>query len=385
MSTFFPAGGLNADVGPWWRVLHSSLEAGADIATLRLLHAVGAGPMTHDHCVRMEQALTPDVACVRYDPTSLLVIEPGVTDLEVLRAAQKVLNVTTEQLKIWRAVGVHDDGLDFVPLDVEHIEAASGENNPSSLKHDIVLTDAEFSYFPMWDVHAGEIIGYVCENVWNTGEGSYVSEEALDAFFAKHRHVYALDKEALHKAVAQAQDFLDRYMFTNIIVPVHYSTMSNPDLATLFIEACNDGVWSVRDNVIFEIIKVPSDVDGDTLYQAINALTPFGQAIWLRLDHGFSNFGAIPMDLIGSVGLGFQYDVRSSEDIHAELTSLTQATREQGCTRHAHGLQDMDTCISAVNLEYDYISSVAIAPPLDVTQPEAMAQPSDVFRAMLKR
>lgn len=384
MSTFFPAGGMNTDPGPWWRVLHSSLEAGADIDTLRLLHAAGAGPMTHEHCVRLEQALSPDVACVRYDPTSLLIIEPGVTDYEVLAAAEQVLNVTREQLKIWRAVGVHADGLEFVPLDTNEIEQSGPAETPPPLKSDLVLTDAEFSYFPMWDVHASNIFGYVCENVWNTGEGGYVSEDALEAFLAKHRYVFALDKEALHKAVAQAQDFLDRYMFTNIVIPVHYSTITNPDFADAYVKVCSEGIWTVHDNVYLEITKIPIDADGAALSQAINTLAPYGQGIWLRVHHGFSDFAAIPSDMVHSIGLSFHYDVRGAEDVPAVLERFAQATQGLGIARHAHGLEDMDTCVTAVNLGYDYVSSEAIAPPLDASQPVEMAQPSDVLRAMLK-
>jgi len=384
MSTFFPAGGLNADVGPWWRVLHSSLEAGADLNTLRLLHAVGAGPMTQDHCRLMEQALTPDVACVRYDTSSLLLVEPGVTDFELLMAAERVLDVTSEQLRLWQAIDIRDSGLEFAPLDVDEIEHNPPEDAASHPKTDIVLTDAEFSYFPMWDVQASEIFGYTCENVWNTGEGSYISEEALDAFFAKYRYVYALDKEALHNAVSQTQFFLDRYMFTNIVIPVHYSIMATPEYADAYMEACNEGVWSVHDNVYFEITKVPADMDGDTLFRAIDRLTPFGRGVWLRLEHGFSNFNAVPADMVTSVGLGFQYDQRPCEERLSSLEAFAGDTNDLGIARHAHGLEDMDTCITAVNLGYDYISSVAIAQPLDASQPEEMAQPSDVLKAMLK-
>lgn len=384
MSTFFPAGGMNTDVGPWWRVLHSSLEAGADLNTLRLLHAVGAGPMTHDHCTRLEQALSPDVACVRYDPASLLIIEPGVTDYEVLVAAEQVLDVTREQLRIWRAVRVHTDGLEFVPLEFDEIEQSKPAELPQPLKSDLVLTDAEFSYFPMWDVRASKIFGYVCENVWNTGDGGYVSEDALEAFLAKHRYVFALDKEALHKAVAQAQDFLDRYVFTSIVIPVHYSTITNPDYTDAYVKVCNEGIWTVHENVFFEITKVPVDVDSDALGQAISTLVPYGQGVWLRVHHEFSNFACIPADMVHSIGLGFHYDGREAEDVLVALERFAQATQGLGVARHAHGLEGMDTCISAVNFGYDYISSEAIAPAIDGEQPVEMAQPSDILRAMLK-
>lgn len=384
MTTFFPAGGLNADAGPWWRVLHSSLEAGADLSVLRLLHAVGAAPMTEGHCRQLEAALTPNVACVRYDPSSLLVIEPGVADHELIVAAETVLNVTGEQLRLWEAVGIRDDGLEFIPLDIDAIERASHKKHLTHAHDSIVLTDAEFTYFPMWDVQESEIFGYTCENLWNAGEGGYYSEDALEAFFAKHRHVYALDKEALHKAVTQAQSFLDRYIFTNLIIPVHYSTLADPTYADAYIEACNEGVWTVHDNVIFEITRVPVDMDGDTLFRAIDRLTPYGEGVWLRLNHDFVDFAAIPADAIASIGIGFQYDPRARDDIWAELETFVQATQHLNIARHAHGLEDMDSCITAVNLGYAYISSAAIAPPLDASQPEEMAQPSDVLKAMLK-
>lgn len=384
MSTFFPAGGQNADPGSWWRVLHSSIEAGADISTLRLLHAVGAGPMTRDHCIQLERVLSPHVACVRYDQNGLLLIEPNVTDHQAVEAAQQVLGVTSEQIRLWRAVGVHENGLEFVPLDVENIEAEAERQAEPHPVNDIVLTDAEFSYFPMWNVRASEVFGYVCETVWNFGEGAYVPEEALEAFFTKHRHVYALDKEALHKAVAQAQDFLDRYMFTNIVIPVHFSTLATPELAAPYLDACNEGVWTVMDNVLFEITKVPVDVDGDTLFQAINNLAPYGQEVWLRLQHGFDNFSVVPLEMVASLGLGFQYTSLTDEEVASELEAFSRDTQNLGLARHAHGLHDMNTCISAVNSGFDFISSSAIAPPLDPTQPEDMAQPSDVLRAMLR-
>ncbi|MCR4376631.1 MAG: hypothetical protein NUV50_00865 [Rhodospirillales bacterium] len=387
MSTYFPAGGTKGSPGHWWRMVHSAIEAGADLSALRLIHVAGMPTIDETVCAAMEERLGTEAACMCYDATSLLVIEPGVHDVEIFNAACEVLNATPEQVRLWAAVNIHDNGLDFQPLaqpDSAATTLPAPAVTPST--HDLVLTDAEFSYLPLWDVEAGEIFCYVCEVVWNVGDGSRVPEEALDTFFAKTRHVFALDRSALHKAVTQAKDFLDRYMFTNIMIPVHYSTITDPIHRAAYFDACNEGIWAVMDNVYFEISKVPADVDGAALTQAIEDLIPYSSGVMLRVKHGFTNFAAFPANSVMSVGLDFHYDDRTDAEIEVELRTFAQACQQAQVRCHAHNLRDMDICISASSAGYTYISSTVIAPPLDMASPEdEMAASMEALRMMLRK
>jgi len=385
MSTFFPAGGPTHNTGPWWRVLHSAIEAGADLSALRLLHAAGVLVIDEHTCARLEQHMHADAACVCYDPSSLLIIEPGVTDEEVVQAAVASLGVSREQLHLWSVVEALHDGLKFEPID-PHDYTTIQKSAPNVAAHrDIVLTDAEFSYFPMWDVQKSEIFSYVCENIWNFGDDEQMHEDALQAFFEKPRHVFALDREALHKAVKQAQQFLDGYIFSNLMIPVHFSTMNTPDLAAAYLETCNKSIWPVVDNVYFEITKVPVGVNGDQLRQAVEALSPYGQSVLLRVEHGFRDFTALPTGAIFSVGLDFHFDQRADDDIKTELESFAHSVQPFGLRRHAHSLRNMDVCVTAVRAGYDFISSNVIAPPLDIDnlQQDAVTPP-EVLRSILK-
>lgn len=385
MSTFFPAGGPAHNTGPWWKVLHSAIQSGADLNALRLVHAVGITSIDETICANMEQHLHADAACMCYDDTSLLIIEPGITDEEVVHAAEDVLEVTREQLHLWRVVEALSDGLNFEPISPQDYTTETQSTPAVSEHHGIVLTDAEFSYFPLWDVQASEIFSYVCENVWNIGDDDRVPEEALEAFFAKTRHVFALDREALHKAVDQAQEFLNDYIFTNILIPVHYSTLSAPDLATPYLETCNESVWPVMDNVYFEITKVPVDYDAQALSSMIDSLAPYGKGVMIRVEKGFANFAALPAEKIFSVGLDFHYDARDDESIKADLGAFVEAIAPYNLRHHAHSLGNMDICVSAIRSGYDFISSNAIAPPLDTSSPqEDIAKPAEILRSIMK-
>jgi hypothetical protein len=368
-------------------MVHSAIEAGADLSALRLVHIAGMPSIDESVCATMEERLGLDAAVMCYDAASLLVIEPGVHDVEILNAACEILNATPEQVRLWAAVNIHDDGLDFQPLaQLDLSNHPSAPVQPIASTRDVVLTDAEFSYLPVWDIEAGEIFCYICESVWSTVDGSRVPEESLNAFFTKDRHVFALDREALHKAVIQAQDFLDRYMFTNIMIPVHYSTITDPVHRVKYFETCNESVWAVMDNVYFEISKVPNDVDGPALTQAIEDLTPYGRGVMLRVEHGFTDFSAFPANSVMSVGLDFHYDDRSDAEIETELQTFSLACKQAQVRCHAHNLRNMDICISASTAGYTYISSTVIAPPLDMSSPEdEMAASMEALRMMLRK
>lgn len=385
MSTFFPAGGPYQNTGNWWKLLHSSIEAGADLNALRLVHAVGISHVNEDTCTAMENQLHANAACLCYDQASILVIEPGVTDEEVISAAENALNVSREQLHLWRVIEALEDGLQFEPIDPKDYTSEGQDYTSDVLPHDIVLTDAEFSYFPLWNVKEGEVFCYVCENVWDLGDGTCVSEEALETFFAKKRHVLALDREALHKAVVQAQDFLNSYVFTNLLTPVHYSTMTTPELAESYLKSCNECVWPVFDNLYFEITKVPADIDRQELNSAIQALAPYGQGVLVRVDNDFVNFSALSNQTIVSVGLDFHYDMRSDENIQEELANFATAASDINVPCHAHSIGSMENCITAVRAGYSLISSTAVAPPLDAANPqEDFVSPPDILRNILR-
>lgn len=384
MSTFFPAGGTSGNVGHWWRMVHSALEAGADLDALRLVHVAGMPPPGEDVCAALEERLGNEAACMAYDPTAILIIEPGLSDPEIMGAVCDVLSVTPEQVRLWAALAIHDDGLDFQPVPDADAAAAGPSTTPPAVD-EVVLTDAEFSYIPLWDIQRSEIFAYVCEAVWRTEDGRRVPEQSLSGFFAKPRHVFALDREALHKAVNQAQEFLDRYIFTNMMIPVHYSTIADPALKASYFDAFNDGIWAVIDNVYFEITKIPGDLDGTLLNAVIDELTPFGQGVMLRVEHGFEAFQDINPASVMSVGLDFRYDDRTDRDIEDELNAFAASCRGVQVDCHAHSLKSMDTCIGASNAGYRFISSNVIAPPIDTTAPEdEMSASLDALRAMLK-
>jgi len=350
----------------------------------------------------IEGRLGPGAACVRYDDYSFLVICAAAADPLLGTLDEAITNDIAPKLvgilggagliQVWKPVTVEEAGFGFerpgAEPDVPDAAADSAAQAPPETPAEpakVVLTDAVFRYYPLWEVRANDVFGYLCEASWDVG-GETLTEEALGERFRNPRLRLALDRETLKKAVDLAEEVAEQYGMVQILVPVHYGTLANEETAEKYVQRCNQSVWGVLESMNFEIVQPPPDFDAAGLSEAAGRIKPYGREVLLRVQLGFDRFDQVSADDIFSIGMNLRADARGEPEVITELESFAAGASARGLHCHVHGLTTATLSVAAASAGLDFIGSDAIAPPLETWEPEAETiKPLDLLKTFLPR
>lgn len=247
----------------------------------------------------------------------------------------------------------------------------------------MILGDAQFRYYPLWDVKRNDVFCHLCEAFWEAGGDYPLVEDELASEFEDPGRILSLDLETLHEGVGQAE-LMAQYGVLRVLIPVHFETLADSEAAESYTGECNKVVWPVFDDVNFEIIKPPPSVPGDELAKVADLIKPYGQATMLRVEPGFECFDDVPADAFLSLGMNLRVDPRCEDDIISELIGFAEKAKQAGLQCHVHGLESVTVSAAAVSSGFDFIGSDAIAPHLerDAWNANVPLFP-DLLRAML--
>ncbi|OHC76183.1 MAG: hypothetical protein A3G18_00730 [Rhodospirillales bacterium RIFCSPLOWO2_12_FULL_58_28] len=334
----------------------------------------------------IEELLSPQSECIRYDDFSFLVVCRDGSDIGLFNSVNGLVDTLGARIsghagpiRVFRPSSVEEEGFGFIRV---HDEIPAAAPPPASR---MVLADPEFRYYPLWDVRGNDVFCYLCEPLWDVGGGEFLSEDSLPGLFTDPLRILALDLEALRKAVAQIEDAISRYGVMQILAPVHFQTLADAGNGKSYINLCKKLVWSVLDYVFFEIVKPPALLDRTAVEEAVSLVKPYGGGVMLRVEPGFDGFDMVPADAVLSLGMDFRGGGRDEREVMAELKRFAGKASECGVRSHAHGLETITLSAAAVSAGFDYVGSEDLAQALDSRQPEDdKSKPIGMLKTLLK-
>ncbi len=330
--------------------------------------------------------LGPKGCCVGYDDDSILVLCPPPGDAALGRIDEDFSDAVGARLA--GALRAPDVIEVLRPVDAAggltfESRAPAAADKPTGT---LVLGDALFRYYPLWDVGDGSVFCYLCEASWNVGDGEGLPEQALAAQFEDPKRLLALDLETLSKASGELDKGLDRYQLAKFLIPVHYRTIADPAAAETYTRFCHKRMWAIHEFALFEIVNPPRAATTAELTAVIERLEPFAAGVMLRVDPGFDRFAAVPADRVLSVGIDLRYDRRSDDELIADIREFAAGARAHGLRGHLHGLHTVGSSVIAGCAGVDFIGSDAIAEGVDDWQPEnATGKPAALLKTLAAR
>ena len=229
--------------------------------------------------------------------------------------------------------------------------------SPSGATAHLVLGDARFFYYPLWETGRNDVFCYLCEAVWDAGGDHPLAEVELQSEFGDSKRLEALDLETLNNAITHVEEVAGQYGFFNVLIPVHFSTLENPTAAEIYTNTCNARAWSVIDSIHYEIISPPAKFSQEQLATVAGQVMPFGRGTMLRVEPGFDQFEDLVGENFLSVGLGLRANQLSKSETLSELKRFTSRARGNGIECHVHGLTSVPLSVAAVNAGFDFAIS----------------------------
>lgn len=349
----------------------------------------------HLIATQAEAQLGPDGFAVRYDETSYLVVlgrdNTGVLDRIVSRIGAELLGRPDGAgiLDVLPVTAVEENGL-VCGAGTAPVAAppAAPAMDMGAVEDDIplVLGDAEYHYFPVWDVRRNIVLSYQCLPVWPDVGGRPLDEEQMAARFADPRMQVGLDLETLHAATTRLDEILERDAMASFLVPVHFETLIDDRVMPRYLKSLHDSAGGWMERIHFEIIRAPVDIREDRVVHAVSRIRPFCRHVFLRLradlDADLSRFARLG---VMGVGLDLYHDERAEDDVMGTLEAFAGQISAQGLHTYVLGLRSVSLSVAAVCAGFDYIGSREIAASLEPWgMDDHIIKPLDLFKTAMK-
>ena len=349
----------------------------------------------------IEAHLSPSGACFRYDGSSFLVVDPDGTYFGVGQSVARIVEAITglvqprsgfsprDLVEVWSATGIGNLGMIFA----RRFRADEGEEEAGDLSgrrsfagrprsDKLVLGDAEFAFFPIWDVSANHVTTYLCRPSWIGAGGAKLSECSREVVRAPADHLARVDTSIFTAAVEFVQNALDNFGAANVVIPVHWRVFSTPSSTAAYLKTVDTAIWPVLENISFEVIAQGHD-SIEAVAATCGILEKYGCGIWLRVDPEFDSFE--PFSRGGLLAAGYGLPELGDESAIAEMMrNFVQRVATQGVLPYVIGLSETTETVAAVNAGMAMIGSDAIALPLCNDSADDPGQdPASVLRMIL--
>lgn len=346
-----------------------------DARARSLVHSISSQPPT-------------GTVCLRYDTTAILVLasDPTWAGSHVVTETAQASAASNpgDNLEFWQAVAVSDDGLHFRRF-VTDAQSAHPEPLPASggtpRTSKLVLSDAEYTFFPLRDVTTNQLLAYLCQAVWSGPGSKTFTEGSMEIRGASPEQLAAIDLALFRAGIGFVQNALDNFSSVNVVIPVHCGVFARSEAAARLFETVGREIWPVFENVFFELIPGPSSEPFNHVTMAVTQLDTYGRPVMLRVDSTADDLSEIPV--VDWLSVGFEQATSDDTD-PARLSNFVSRVCEIGCAAHILGLRATPDTVAAINAGFTYVGSDAIAPALTgADEDERQVDPADILRAIL--
>ena len=328
-----------------------------------------------------------ETLCLPFDASTVLVIIGECASGFLDRSAQRLSISLGQSIPGDPSSGENDSPAYWIAADSGQVSLRfrrHGAREPARdpAKRRLILPDADFFFFPVWDTSENRLFAYLCRPFWEVPERGRLSEATPEVAAISSERLAAIDLSIFETASEFVRDALDHYRPAPAIVPVHAAVFASDETVAEYFATVDRAIWEIVEQVWFEVICT-SDTPGSLVVSAIERLSRYGQPPLIRADtkHG------VPSEAVagGVWSVGMEIDPAVPD---AEKGSVLKAFRSDagavGCRSHVIGLTTAEETLEAVNAGFDYVGSDALMPPLAAPGSAGFeAQPTDLLRTIL--
>lgn len=249
----------------------------------------------------------------------------------------------------------------------------------------MILGDATFRYYPIWDVSKNDVFVYLCEAFWDLGEDHLLSEEEIADEFSTPDKTKMLDLETVNTAISQLDEIFSNYGIMNVLVPIHFMTLLDENSFGEYADEVGGKIWPFKSNVYFEIVKPPEIMSLEDCRSAVENIETFGNGVFIRLNMEFETFKTDPEVAILGVGMDVRSSSNSDQLCMDGIRKLLPIGETCGVKTYIHGLNSSISTLTSIKAGIDFVGSDTLSPPLEKFDDVAHSMtPADILSDLLK-
>lgn len=225
----------------------------------------------------------------------------------------------------------------------------------------------EFQYLPMWHTMSNMVAVHVCQPVLRDEAGKAVRDGELEGN-GKAEVQKIVDRLTLRKVRDDLTKAIEAGSPNIMIAPVHFATLHHNASQISFLDLCRELSENHRRMLGWEIFGSHPESWSLQLKPVIEAIQPFGRAIFVKIDNTQADLPGLRRNLpyLQSAGVNAVcVDVSTLYGSEVEklqfLEQLAEWAEQSGLKFYGHGFDTLSMTISAVCMGYYSVSGPAIA------------------------
>lgn len=293
-------------------------------------------------------------------------LTPGQAEQECARIALRIRTALVAvypeapPLEVRHVIEVLDGGFKLAPMEAATIRppercATAGRHIADTREIDAGVASAftalmpKFDYRPIWNTKLRQVSSYAC-----------LPAGPLPATDGATRA--ECDRRCLEKIIGDATWLMamDGHN-ANIIFPVHFATLMDPDLRAMFERAAKAVPPELKDRLVAEIVDVPAALERAEILRLKSTLGSVCQAMVARVPLGVTRFRDLKPAGFSSVGLDISGYAGPEAKIQGLLDDHVEEAGRLALKTYVHGLRSVSMITHAVCAGIDHIDGEPIS------------------------
>jgi len=247
-----------------------------------------------------------------------------------------------------------------------YLRSIRSEEQATRNRRSPTLEKTQLYFSPLWSPSKGMIL--LNRSVTFTPAVATASRRMQFSNFTRAQLAEA-DYIALSKTVQSISGMLSQSTACPILVPVHFSTISQ-NASALVYRKLLDSVSPVHRMLLaLEIIAIPAGEPVGEVLEAAAALKPLVKWIDLSLGIGDPRLGEIDSDLIWAVSANLHGARSTDSDVYPSLQRFQSLAARTRLSTIIHGANSIGLAMAAVKAGITYIDGSAVYPVSTVPRP----------------
>lgn len=226
-------------------------------------------------------------------------------------------------------------------------EAAFATSLRENVRQKAILTGVDYIYWPIWDTQLNAIIQYRQEPMIENASGEQVFGYAGLGKVPHPEVVAHMDQSNIEVADREIAALLRTGKRLHFMVPVHFLTLDDHQRFLKFRSKCLMIPQSVRENIKFEIIGLPAEMNSARASQFVSALRALAPSVVLCIDSVERNISQAKGSGVNAVSV----NVHGSEDEERLIRLIeifAERAEREGLRSLVHGIDTVSLATAAL-------------------------------------
>ena len=239
-------------------------------------------------------------------------------------------------------------------------ESSAASGDASGEDKDACRTETDFIFRPLLTVRTKIVSTFLCFPVRPRAEGGFSSGYGILPDPNDADQIRDLDLLTLKRVAAEMPRMTIRNARSLLGIPVHWRTLSGAKSRTDYAGHCARYLMGRENQIVFELIGLPSGIPHARLTELHALLRPHSRAVIARVPLNHSDFSGFKAAGVHAVGIDIYNSTAREKSKMTEMDEFIRRAKGVQLKTYVHGIRTISLYTAAVCSGFDYLAGYAL-------------------------